>query len=335
VKQHAVNTSMMLGILIVAVSMTPAGQSRSSNAADGMTQAQQDRWKTELSNWGRWGASDEVGALNLITPAKRRAAAALVTEGFSVSLARQAETEKAADNANPYQHEMLSISSDRISIAFHGQAHTHLDALSHTYIDGKAYNGYAPTRDEVMQRGRHSRNSIEKVKDGIFTRGVLIDLPRLKGVPYLDAGTPIFVEDLEAWEKLAGVTVGEGDALFVRTGRWVQRARTGAWRVGTGADSIRAGLHPSTLPWLKRRNIALLGGDIPQSFNPGGTAAPLAHAVHQFAPTILGVHLFDNVDLEALAEAAAARKRWTFLLTAAPLPIVGATGSPINPIATF
>lgn len=327
--------TLAVGLVGVLIGAAAALSSQGGRSTAAMTQAQQDRWKTELSNWGRWGKDDQVGTINLITPAKRRQAAALVKEGFSVSLARDAETEKAADVATPYEHVMLGVGSDRIGVAFHGQAHTHLDSLAHVFVDGKGYNGYAPVEAEVKRAGGHARNSIHNLKNGVLTRGVLIDIPRLKGVPYLEPDAPIYVEDLEAWEKKTGVKVAAGDALFIRTGRWARRAAVGPWDVGSGASGKRPGLHPSVLPWLKQRDIALLGSDVPQSFNPGGASAALAHASHNFPLAIMGVHLFDNVDLEAVAEAAAARNRWEFLLTAAPLPIRGGTGSPVNPIATF
>jgi kynurenine formamidase len=298
-----------------------------------VTAEQYERWKTELSNWGRWGATDEIGALNLITPEKRRAAAALVRDGVSVSMAADADSVKAVDNPNPYQIEMLGIQSDRISIEYHGIAHTHLDSLAHINEQGVFYNGYQPNPDTVM-RERHARNSIHNVKNGIFTRGILIDIPLLKGVPYLEPGTPIYVEDLEAWERRAGVKVSAGDAVFVRTGVWARRKAVGPWLRGRAEGGQSAGLHPSVIPWLKARDVALLGSDHPQYVSPGTQGAPRG-AVHDFALVHLGVHLFDNCDLEALSQAAAARNRWEFLLTAAPLPIPGGTGSPLNPIATF
>ena len=101
----------------------------------------------------------------------------------------------------------------RISVQYHGISHTHLDALAHINDDGVFYNGYAPDADEVIANG-HPKNSIHNLKNGIVTRGVLIDIPRLRGVPYLEPGTPIYVEDLEAWEEQAGVKVSSGDALF-------------------------------------------------------------------------------------------------------------------------
>jgi kynurenine formamidase len=294
---------------------------------------QYTRWKTELSNWGRWGANDEIGALNLITAEKRRQAATLVRDGVSVSLAADADTEKAIDNANPYEITMLSISSDRIAVSYHGITHTHLDSLAHINEQGVFYNGYKPQAEEVLARG-HAKNSIHNVKNGLFTRGVLIDIPRLKGVPYLQPGTPIYVEDLEAWERETGVKVSAGDALFVRTGVWARRNAVGPWLRGRAEGGLSAGLHPSVIPWLKARDIALLGSDHPQYVSPGAPGAPRG-AVHDFALVYLGVHLFDNCDLEALARTAAASNRWEFLLTAAPLPIRGGTGSPLNPIATF
>jgi kynurenine formamidase len=321
-------TGVLAGLLIAQL---VAGQQPAASPAT-VTGADYARWKKELSNWGRWGADDQIGALNLITPAKRRQAATLVKEGFSVSLARDVDTEKAADNPQPYEHRMLAIGSDRFSVAFHGVAHTHLDSLAHINYDGVFYNGYRPDEAAVMKRGGHERNSIINVKNGIFTRGVLIDVPRLRNVPYLEPDARIYASDLEAFEKMAGLKVSPGDALFIRTGRWARRAALGAW--DTSRTGQRPGPSVSLIPWLKQRDIALLGSDVPPSVAPSdlpGEPGP----VHDFALVSLGVHLFDNCDLEALAQAAAARKRWDFLLTVAPLPIRGGTGSPVNPIATF
>jgi kynurenine formamidase len=325
---------LAIGLTVAVVLSVVDGPSHAQNVdTHAVTAEQYQRWKTELSNWGRWGKDDEIGALNLITPAKRRQAAGLVRDGISVSLAADADTVKAVDNPNPYQVTMLGLQSDRISIEYHGIAHTHLDSLAHINERGVFFNGYTPQADDVVKEG-HAKNSIHNVKNGVLTRGILIDIPRLKGVPYLEPGTPIYVEDLEAWEKQAGVKVSSGDALFVRTGVWARRKAVGPWLRGRAEGGQSAGLHPSVLPWLKARDIALLGSDHPQYVSPGTPGAPRG-AVHDFALVYLGVHLFDNCDLEALADAAATRKRWEFLLTAAPLPIRGGTGSPLNPIATF
>ena len=315
-------------IVVWATVLMSHGQER---APQPVTRADFERWKRELSNWGRWGKDDQLGALNLITPAKRRQAAALVTDGVSVSLSRVADTEKAIDNPDPFEHRMLEIGADRMGVVPHGVAHTHLDSLAHINFNGVFYNGYTPDAASVMKRG-HTRNSIVNLKNGIFTRGVLVDLPRLKGVPYLEPGTPIYAHDIEAWEKMAGVTIGSGDAVFLRTGRWARRAALGPF--DTSRTARRSGPSASMIPWLKQRDVALLGGDVPPSVAPSDAEGETG-AVHDFALVYLGVHIFDNCDLEALAEAAQARKRWDFLLTVAPLVIQGGTGSPVNPIATF
>ncbi len=293
-----------------------------------------DRWMTELSNWGRWGKEDQLGAINVITPAKRRQAAALVKEGVSISLARDPQTEKAIDNPSPYQHTMIRIGNgdsgaamDNYSVSYHGLAHTHLDSLCHVFYRGKMYNGFP--QEEVTEKGC-GKEDIHNLKEGIFTRGILIDIPRLKGVPYLEPGTPIYPEDLEEWEKKTGIQVSSGDVLFVRTGRWARRAALGPWNVMGNS----AGLHPSVARWLKERDVAMIGGDGASDRTPSGIEG-VAFPIHRLALVGLGVHMFDNCDLEALSEAAARYNRWEFLLTVAPLPVPGGTGSPVNPIATF
>jgi kynurenine formamidase len=323
-------------ILAIGLPCTAAISTRAQPAPQGagsqrVSRAEFDRWKTELSNWGRWGKDDQIGALNLITPAKRRQAAALVKEGISVSLTRDTDTVKAIDNPDPFEHNMITTGTDRMGVVPHGVAHTHLDSLAHINYDGVFYNGYKPDADSVMKRG-HTRNSIINLKNGIFTRGILVDLPRLKGVPYLEPGTPIYAQDIEAWEKIAGVRISAGDALFIRTGRWARRAAVGPF--DTNRTGKRSGPSASMIPWLRQRDVALLGGDVPPSVAPSDVEGDTG-AVHDFALVYLGVHIFDNVDLEALAEAAQARKRWEFLLTVAPLAIPGGTGSPANPIAPF
>jgi kynurenine formamidase len=320
----------IVSVLMIAAFAAGASIPQGTGASNRkVTKEQFEQWKTDLNNWGRWGKNDEIGTMNLITPAKRKQAAALVKEGFSVSLASDADTEKAVDNPQPYEHEMLALGTDRIGVAFHGIAHTHLDSLAHINYNGVFYNGYKPDPDQVKKANGHARNSIHNLKSGIFTRGILIDIPRLRGLKYLEPGTPIYVEDIEAWLKKAGLKILPGDALFVRAGVWARRKETGPYERGrTGKD---AGLDPSVIPWLKRQDIAILAADHPQYVSP----SEVTGAVHDFALVSLGIHLIDNCDLEALSEAAAARNRWEFLLTAAPLPIVGGTGSPMNPIAMF
>ncbi len=326
-----------LASCVAAIGMTPWSEAPVAQEVRTprplVTQAEYERWQTELSNWGRWGPDDELGTLNLVTPAKRRAAAALVQEGFSVSLASNATTEKSIDNPCPIEWEMLvateASASDRVSYpCIHGPGTTHLDAFPHRFFDGKMWNGY-PVAGLVTMAGGAAKNSILNVKHGIVTRGVLYDMPKLKGVPYLEPGTRIFPKDLEAWEEQAGVKATAGDALILRWGRWARRAAIGPW-----ADDAAAGFDNSVIPWLKERDIAVLGWETPGYLpQPQGDLPRLA--LHDFALTMLGIPILDRADFEALAEAAAARNRWEFMLTVAPLPIPKGTGSPVNPIAIF
>lgn len=323
------NTTSLRGLfgavaLVVLGAVTTIG-----TAPPAVTKAEYERWKTELSNWGRWGKTDEIGTLNLITPAKRKQAAALAKEGFVVSLAASLDTVKAPDNPQPFEFKMLGVGSDRLGFNYHGWSHTHLDALAHVSFDGKMYNGYTPDEATVIKANGHAKSSIHNLKNGLVTRGILMDIPRLKGVKYLEPGTPIYPEDLDAWEKKAGVKVMPGDALLVHTGRWSARKALGTVIVGRVGKA--AGLDASVIPWLRKRDIALLGGDNAQSVAP----SDFPGAVHDFVQVMLGVHVLDNADFDALAEAAAARNRWEFMLTIAPLAIIGGTGSPVNPIAMF
>jgi kynurenine formamidase len=298
------------------------------------TQSDVDRWMNELSNWGRWGKDDQIGAVHLITPAKRKQAASLVREGYSVSLAHNAETEKTADNPSPFVHKMLATGShpdgqfvlDEYSVAYHGYAHTHMDALCHMAWHGKMYNNFPQT--DVTDQGAKEL-PITGYKNGIFTRGILIDVPRLKNASFLEPGTAIYPEDLDAWEKKAGLKVGSGDVVFIRTGRWARRAAKGPWN----PDHI-AGLYASCAKWLKDRDVAIVGSDGATDVMPSGVPG-VVQPMHQLLLIAMGTPIFDNCDLEAVSEAAAQRNRWEFLLTAAPIPVNGGTGSPLNPIATF
>ena len=289
----------------------------------------------EVSNWGRWGDEDELGAINLITPAKRKEAAALVRDGISVSLARNVEKKSAADNPNPFLHEMLATGRDEgqwavdnYSVSYHGYAHTHMDSLCHLFHNGKMYNGFS--RQEVGSEGAN-KLSIDNIKTGIFTRGVLMDIARLRGVDYLEPGTPIYTEDLEAWENRIGWRVRPGDVVFIRTGRWARRDKLGPWSAeGEGT----AGLHASCARWLKQRDVAMIGSDAASDVLPSGIPG-VTHPVHLLVLHAMGVHIFDNCDLEDIGKVCAEKKRWDFLITASPLAVEGGTGSPLNPIATF
>jgi len=285
-----------------------------------------------LSNWGRWGADDQLGALNLITPQVTAAAAATVRTGRTVSCARPLDTVASADNPTPVAHHMTGTSTegmgaDYFAIASHGFATSHIDALCHIFHEGKLYNGYPA---EAVTAHGATKLGIHRLLDGIVTRGVLLDIPARRAVDALEPGEPVFPEDLEAAEEHAGLAVQPGDALLVRTGRWRWRAAHGAWDAGQRA----AGLDASCLPWLRERDVATLGSDGVSDVLPSrvdGVGMP----IHTVVIVAMGVHLLDNLDLDALATACAEEVRWEFLFTVAPLVLRRGTASPVNPIAVF
>ena len=302
-----------------------------------VSQATVENWMTELSNWDRWGADDQLGATNLITAEKRVQAAALVRQGISVSLAHDTLHETAIDNPSPFELVMTASGADatpefpfcvdRYTTLYHGYGTTHLDAICHMFHDGKMFNGHP--QEEVTAEGAR-QYSIHHLKDGILTRGILMDIPRLKGVPYLEPGTAIHPEDLDAWEERAGIEVGPGDAVLVYTGRWKLREERGPWNI----SELSAGLYATCARWLKDRDVAILGSDAASDVSPSGIdGAPLP--IHLLVLVAMGMPIFDNLDLEALSAEAARQNRWEFLLTAAPIRVVGGTGSPLNPIALF
>lgn len=297
-----------------------------------LTEAQIADYHRTLSNWGRWGEADQLGTLNLVTPAKRREAAALVSSGRAVGCARPLDTAVAADNSRPALHHMIGTATegyggDWLGIAAHGYSVSHIDALCHIFHEGRLYNGY-PT-ERVTAHGALELG-IDALRDGVVSRGVLLDVPRVRGVPWLEAGEPIGVEDLERTEAGSGVRVESGDVLLVRTGRWALRAEHGPWE----PHERLAGLHASCLPWLRDRGVAALGCDgvsdvVPSRVN--GVRLP----IHQVAIVALGLHLLDNLELGRLAEACGEEGRWAFSLTLAPLVVERGTASPLNPIALF
>jgi len=295
-----------------------------------------------VKNWGRWGHDDEAGALNLITPERRAAAAAEVSAGITVSCARELPVTPSIENPHPAMHMMvrggddcvtpglgLASTADFVGVAFHGMATSHVDALCHIFVDEQMYNGFPAT--DVKSTGAQ-RGSIMCAKDGIAGRGVLLDIARQRGQGHLEPGTAITVADLEAAEAGQGVTVGEGDILLIGTGRDTRRDESGPWH--PWRDGL-AGLHPETIPWLHERGISVLGCDGVSDVLPGNHPSDWPMPIHQCVIVAMGVHLLDNLRLDRLATTCAEQNRWSFLLTVAPLRIEGGTGSPANPIALF
>ncbi len=298
-------------------------------------------WEQELSNWGRWGPDDQRGTLNLITPEKTVQAASLVEIGETVTLQHFVLKERAMDSQSfgPYEHWMSRVDPvtgeptfalDEIQFSLHDGMLSHIDALCHyrTEIDGRyvIFNGY----DQNLTVNGCEDLAVDRMGTSYVTRGVLVDIPLMRGVDYLDPSTPIYVEDLEAWEEFAGVTIGSGDALLVRTGRWARRDDVGPWAYGQGG----AGLHASVLPWLRERDVAILVGDAVNDVQPSGVEG-INRPIHQLTQVNLGLPLVDNGYLQAVAEAAERHQRWEFMVSIQINQIEGGTASPFNANATF
>ena len=299
-----------------------------------VSQAQYKKWMAEISNWGRWGKDDELGTLNLITPAKRLAAFGLVREGITVSMALELNTVADPVNTSPFEHELSTaefgghaVAGDRYAVQYHGFAHSHMDGLPHFLHDGKMYNGVSA---DVLKPKGATRLGIHNAHEGVFTRGVLVDMPAFKGVDFLEPGTAIKAADLEAWEKSTGIKVGSGDVLLVRTGRWERVRQKGQWNFVEQA----AGMHASVATWLKERDVALIGCDGVSDVMPSGVEG-LVNPLHELVLVGLGMRILDNLDLDAVAAEAAKRNRYEFLFVGAPLRVKGGTGSPLNPLAVF
>jgi kynurenine formamidase len=297
-----------------------------------------DRLFEQCKNWGRWGADDERGTLNYITPEKRARAGALVRRGLAVSCALPLATEQERGVPPHVTHYMIRAgdvegaagSADFIGIACHSVSITHLDALCHVFHDGRMYNDRPAS---LVTSAGALVNSIEAGEDGIASRGVLLDIPRVAGKEWLDLGEAIYVDDLEAAEKAQNVTVEEGDILLVNTGRHKLRSATGE---GYGVGEVLAGLHASCLPWLHERGVALLGGDGVSDVVPTGWSGPgRRQPIHGIGIPAMGMQLIDNCDLGALSATCVQLNTWEFLFVVSPLRLPRGTGSPVNPIALF
>jgi len=302
------------------------------------TEAEFHQAMKDLSNWGRWGQDDELGAANLITPGKRKQAAALVKEGITVSLEHPIFQEDVIDGRG---HLMRTVtarptgSSDvyAFTSTYHGTIITHLDSIDcHMVDDGKGYNGRS--WEDVQAAGGCPKGDIMALKDGIFTRAVLFDATLLPGKApkgWLELGTAIHYQDLEALEKIEKVKVSPGDIILLYTGRWKRRAALGPWKTSEGV----AGYHADVAFFLKERGVSFIGDDEFNDVSPTTLPQSVGLPVHKLALVALGVDIFDNLDLEHVSETAKRLNRYEFLFSAAPLQVEKGTGSPLNPIAIF
>ena len=292
-----------------------------------------------VCNWGRWGEEDERGALNELSADRIVAAARLVRTGETVTLSLPLNTQGGVDNPRPAVHRMtqgydvdigsgsVRLAKDSIGVDYHNDSHSHIDALCHVAFDGALYNGRSSGSFDSQGA---TVNTIEAVKDGLVGRGVLLDVPRLRGVSWLEPGDHVFRDDLEAAEREQGVRVGTGDILLIRTGHTRRLAELGPWET----PKAKAGLHPSTVRFLADRRIAALGSDGNSDTAPSTTEG-ITFPIHTLTLNAMGVHLLDYLQLEDLAGVCAKEGRFEFLFVGVPLRIVGGTGSPLNPLAIF
>jgi kynurenine formamidase len=319
----AVAAAGTVGLCVVlgqGASAQPQGSSAPANQGS-VTKEQFDQWMTKLSNWGRWGKEDERGALNLITADKARQAATLAKTGTTVSLARQIPRQapkgtqpRPVDQGGAFTSHFLiqgDFLFERMEVEYHGLALSHFDALCHVSYNGRNYNGFV-FKDIVTPDGGCARLSVNSAKDGIVTRGVLVDLPNTRVRP----------QEITAWEKKTGIRISAGDALLLRT------SQPGTKPLPFGS----AGYDPSLIPFLRERDVALIGADVPQE---GGTVPGVAVPIHVFALVALGVNLLDNLALDELAATADKLKRWEFMLVVQPLRADRGAGSAVNPTAIF
>jgi kynurenine formamidase len=298
-----------------------------------------------LSNWGRWGADDQLGTLNFITPEVRKRAAALVREGVPVSCSRPISTEITADTSFQSLRFMVDSGEGRdtaplernlqrrgaaefIGMVFHGYTITHVDTPAHYFWNGRLYNGRSCNL--VTSREGAQVEAVDLLRDGVVSRGVLLDVAAVKG-RWLGGGEGVMPEDLEAAERAQGVRVGPGDILLVRTGYFGRRRAEGPRNPGTDGSPA---LHVAALPWLRERSVAMLGTDTHNDISPQPYLR-IGNALHVVALVAMGMWLIDNGNLEELARACVWYHRWEFMLTVAPLVLERVTGSPVNPIAMF
>jgi len=302
-----------------------------------------DRLFESLKNWGQWGPDDEKGTLNYITEETMLAAARLVRSGQSVSMEIPIDTVAGPDNANPAIHYMattfdvdvgagdnLGFATDFLGIQFHGDCHTHIDALCHIAYKGRLYNDRPA--ELVTSRGAQALD-ITAMAHGIVGRGVLIDIPRLRGVKWLEPGGAVTREEIEAAEKAQGVRMGKGDMMLFRTGQYRRRSELGPWDVNYTGEG-RAGLDPYSLTLLREREVAVFLPDGDGETIPGPLKEVL-YPIHPLQVTAMGMCVADSLQFEDIARLCEKEGRWEFMVVLAPLRLPRGTGSPFNPIAIF
>jgi len=305
-------------------------------------------WIDSLSNWGKWGKEDNFGTMNFVTPEVKLEALKEVKEGLTVSCSRNVEffslSEDTVIQSTRYmletgegrdqEDETCNVigktrksAKEQISMMFHGYTITHLDSFSHIFWKGKMYNGRSAS--SVTSQEGATENSIEALKDGIVSRGILLDVARLKEKKWLDLGESFSRKDLEEAEKKQNIQVRSGDIVLVRTGYCRRRNEIGPSNPGKDGTP---GPHPDITLWLHEKEIAIFGSDTSNDVQPP-LCPSMRIPVHILSLVSMGLCLLDNADLEQLSKECSKRNRWSFMMIISPLYLKSCTGSPVNPIA--
>jgi kynurenine formamidase len=308
---------------------------------------------TALSNSGRWGEDDQLGTMNFITNEKRLAACALVKTGHAVSLAWEFDADSQPNDPVPPTRAMIGdglgirvdmdsddrsepvrlrqgFASEAMGFTYHGSRITHIDALSHVSWDGKLYNGYVVSAAVTPRTGARKLDVLGG--QNVVTRGVLIDVPRHRGIPWVPEGEYITPDEVQQILKDDGVDVEPGDVLFLRTGNGRRMIEEGVGHMGNVPGP--AGYHVANMPFFHERGVAAIGADMPNDRNKSEYQT-IPNPVHAVALTVLGMWIIDNCNLERVSKACEEHGTSVFHLSLSALPFIGTTGSPVNPIALF
>jgi kynurenine formamidase len=302
-----------------------------------MSRAEFDDLYAEVATWKPDSPHADAGTLRHLTPRRVIDAARLVRDGVSVSLGRTLDVAPRLDNPEPAEHRMTMLprgggervrfAKDYIGVDYHNDTHSHFDALSHVSFRGRIYGGRS---NETVTREGATVGAVNLVKDGLVGRGVLVDVPRARGVRWLEPGDQVTTEDIARALRDEGVAMGAGDVLLVRTGHARRQAELPPWDTA----HAKAGLHPAVARLLARHRVAALGSDGNSDAAPSGVEG-IGFPIHVLALHAMGLYLLDYLQFEDLATECEHRGRWEFLCVVAPLRIPGGTGSPVNPVAIF
>jgi kynurenine formamidase len=292
-----------------------------------------------IKSWSEYSpATIERGALNYITPEIVKSASLLVSTGEVLTMGLAWNTVTGPDNHKPALHYMTELSIDTpgeepncnkdfIGVDYHGKAVSHLDAMTHISFRDTLFGGKKST--ENVNATGSSWSTVDKLGP-IATRGVLLDAARFANLEWVEPGTAILADDVLAFEKKFGFTIGQGDVVLLRSGHFARREKLGVW----DPSDFSAGFHVDVMQLFKDRKVSVIGADGDSDVRPSPVAG-VGSPIHVLALPALGIPLLDNLQLEAVASKCAELNRWTFNMIISPLNIPRGTGSPINPIAIF